>query len=98
VIASISRGASFRGLLAYVPDPKHQPILVGTNMGGRDVPELAREFGTSLRDRRASAAREAVRPVVHVSLSFAREDRRLSHAELKAIDRARKPDDGGRTR
>ena len=47
MIASISRGASFRGLLAYVLDPKHEPVLVGTNMGGRDVPELAKEFGTA---------------------------------------------------
>jgi relaxase-like protein len=85
VIASMSRGVGFRGLIAYVLDAKHDPTLVATNMGGRTVRDLAWEFRAGARQREAEGRTDVLKPVVHVSLSFAPDDRRLSEAELSII-------------
>lgn len=86
MIAKITRGAGFRGTLAYTLGPDHEPEIVGGNMAGRDVPSLAREFA-AVRQLRC----DVEKPVVHVSLSFepgqagGEGDRRLGRQELARL-------------
>jgi hypothetical protein len=86
VIAKITRGGSFRGATRYVLDERrgldreHQPEIVGGNMAGRTSAELTREF-EAVRQQRPDIRK----PVEHVALSFARDDRSLSHEEMARI-------------
>ena len=83
MIARDFRGTGFRGVLKYVLAPEHHPQSVGRNLLMSDSPEdLAREFGV-VRDLRP----DVEKPVHHVALSFALEDRRLEPDELEAIGR-----------
>jgi hypothetical protein len=86
VIAKITRGGGFRGAARYVLDERHglardhQPEIVGGNMAGRASGELTREFD-AVRQQRPDIRK----PVEHVSLSFARDERPLSNEEMARI-------------
>jgi len=86
VIAKITRGTSFKGAARYVLDERHgldhahQPEIVGGNMAGRSSGELTREF-EAVRQQRPDIRK----PVEHVSLSFARDERKLSNDEIARI-------------
>lgn len=86
MIAKITRGKGFRGALQYVLDVEHRPEIIGGNMAGRDVGELAREF-THVRQLRP----DVEKPVVHVAIAFdpgapgRPGDRPLSNRELSRI-------------
>ncbi len=86
MIAKISRGGSFRGAARYVLDerhglgPDHQPEIMGGNMAGRTSGELTREF-EAVRQQRPDIAKA----VEHVSVSFPRDERRLSNDEMARI-------------
>jgi hypothetical protein len=80
VIAKITRGCSFRGAARYVFDERrgldrdHQAEIIGGNMAGRTSAELTREF-EAVRQQRPDIRK----PVEHVALSFARDERPLSN-------------------
>jgi hypothetical protein len=86
VIAKITRGGSFGGAARYVLDERHgldhdrQPEIIGGNMAGRRSGELAREF-EAVRQQRPDIRK----PVEHVSLSFAGDDRPLSNDEMARL-------------
>jgi hypothetical protein len=86
VIAKITRGGSFRGAARYVLDerhglgPDHQPEIIGGNMAGRTSGELTREF-EAVRQQRLDIGKA----VEHVSVSFSRDERRLSNDEMTRI-------------
>jgi len=86
VIAKITRGTSFRGATRYALDERrgldreHQPEIIGGNMAGRTSAELAREFEAVRRQRP-----DIRKPVEHVSLSLARNDRPLPNEEMTKI-------------
>lgn len=86
MIAKITRGGSFRGATRYVLDERRgldqdrQPEIVGGNMAGRTSSELAREF-EAVRQQRPDIRK----PVEHVALSFARDERPLSNEEVARI-------------
>ena len=86
MIAKITRGGSFRGATRYVLDERrgldrdHQPEIVGGNMAGRTSSELAREF-EAVRQQRPDIRK----PVEHVALSFARDERPLSNEDMARI-------------
>jgi hypothetical protein len=86
VIAKITRGGSFGGAARYVLDERrgldhdHQPEIIGGNMAGQTSGELAREF-EAVRQQRPDIRK----PVEHVSLSFARDDRPLSNDEIARL-------------
>jgi hypothetical protein len=86
VIAKITRGGGFRGATRYVLDERRghdhdrQPAIVGGNMAGRASAELTREF-EAVRQQRPDIRK----PVEHVALSFARNDRPLSNEEMARI-------------
>lgn len=86
MIAKITRGSSFRGATRYALDERHgldaehQPEIIGGNMAGRTSSELAREF-EAVRQQRPDIRQ----PVEHVSLSFARDERALSNAEMARL-------------
>jgi hypothetical protein len=86
VIAKITRGGSFRGAARYVLDERrgldrdHQPEIIGGNMAGRTSAELAREF-EAVRQQRPDIRK----PVEHVALSFARDERPLSNDEMAGL-------------
>jgi hypothetical protein len=86
VIAKITRGGSFRGASQYVLDERrsldrdHQPEIVGGNMAGRTSAELTREF-EAVRQQRPDIRK----PVEHVALSFAWDERPLSNDEMARL-------------
>jgi hypothetical protein len=86
VIAKITRGGSFAGAARYVLDERrgldrdHQPEIIGGNMAGRTSRELTREF-EAVRQQRPDIGK----PVEHVALSFARDDRSLSNDEMARL-------------
>jgi len=86
VIAKITRGGSFRGAARYVLDERrgldrdHQPEIIGGNMAGRTSAELTREF-EAVRQQRPDIRK----PVEHVALSFARNERPLSNDEVARL-------------
>jgi hypothetical protein len=86
VIAKITRGGSFRGAARYALDERHgldrdhQPEIIGGNMAGRKSEELTREF-EAVRQQRPDIRK----PVEHVALSFARDERRLSNDEMARL-------------
>ena len=86
MIAKITRGGGFRGAARYVLDerrgldPDHQAEIIGGNMAGRTSDELAREF-EAVRQQRPDIGKA----VEHVSLSFARDERRLSNEEMARL-------------
>jgi hypothetical protein len=86
VIAKITRGGSFRGAARYTLDerrgldPDHQPEITGGNMAGRTSGELTREF-EAVRQQRPDIRK----PVEHVVLSFAYNDRPLSNEEMARV-------------
>jgi hypothetical protein len=83
VIAKITRGGSFRGAARYALDERRgldrdrQPEIIGGNMAGRASAELTREF-EAVRQQRPDIRK----PVEHVALSFARDERPLSNDEM----------------
>lgn len=85
MIFTITRGADFRDLLRYVLGARHNPTLVATNTAGQDVATLTWELTSGERERRLRGRPKVEKPVVHVSLSLARGDRRLSQAELSLL-------------
>jgi hypothetical protein len=86
VIAKITRGGSFRGAARYALDqrrglePDHQPEIIGGNMAGRTSGELTREFEAVQQQRP-----DIRKPVEHVALSFARNERALSNDEMARL-------------
>jgi hypothetical protein len=86
VIAKITRGGGFRGAARYVLDERHgleperQPEIIGGNMAGRTSAELTREF-EAVRQQRPDIRK----PVEHVALSFARDERPLSNDEIARL-------------
>jgi hypothetical protein len=86
VIAKITRGGGFRGAARYVLDerhgldPEHQPEVMGGNMAGRTSAELTREF-EAVRQQRPDIRK----PVEHVAVSFARDERSLSNDEMARL-------------
>ena len=86
MIAKITRGAGFRGAVRYALDERHgldreqQPEIIDDNMAGRTSAELAREF-EAVRQQRPDIRK----PVEHVSLSLARQDRPLSNEEMARL-------------
>jgi relaxase-like protein len=86
VIAKITRGGSLRGAARYVLDERrgldrdHQPEMIAGNMAGRTSAELAREF-EAVRQQRPDIRK----PVEHVALSFARDERPLSNDEMARL-------------
>jgi relaxase-like protein len=86
VIAKITRGGGFRGAARYVLDerhgldPEHQPEIIGGNMAGRTSAELTREF-EAVRQQRPDIRK----PVEHVAVSFARDERPLSSDEMARL-------------
>ena len=86
MIAKITRGGSFRGAARYVLDERrgldrdHQPEMIGGNMAGRTSAELTREF-EAVRQQRPDIRK----PVEHVALSFARDERPLSNDEMARL-------------
>jgi hypothetical protein len=86
VIAKITRGSGFRGAARYVLDerhgldPEHQPEIIGGNMAGRTSAELTREF-EAVRQQRPDIRK----PVEHVAVSFARDERWLSNDEMARL-------------
>jgi hypothetical protein len=86
VIAKITRGGSFRGAARYTLDERrgldrdHQPEIIGGNMAGRTSAELTREFD-AVRQQRPDIRK----PVEHVALSLARDDRPLSNDETALL-------------
>ena len=86
MIARITRGSSFKGAARYVLEERrgldhdHQPEIIGGNMAGRTSRELTREF-EAVRQQRP----EIEKPVEHVALSFARDERRLSNGKMARL-------------
>jgi len=86
VIAKITRGSSFKSAARYILDERrgldhdHQPDIIAGNMAGRTSRELTREF-EAVRQQRPDIGR----PVEHVALSFARDERRLSNEEMARL-------------
>ena len=86
MIAKITRGGNFRGAARYLLDERrsldrdHQPEIIGGNMAARTSAELTREF-EAVRQQRPDIRK----PVEHVALSFARDDRPLSNDELARL-------------
>ena len=86
MIAKITRGGSFRGAARYVLDERRgldhdrQPEIVGGNMAGRTSGELTREF-EAVRQQRPDIRK----PVEHLALSFARDERPMSNEEIARI-------------
>lgn len=86
MIAKITRGGGFRGAARYVLDerrgldPEHQPEIIGGNMAGRTSAELTREF-QAVRQQRPDIRK----PVEHVAVSFARDERSLSNDEMARL-------------
>jgi hypothetical protein len=86
VIAKITRGGNFRGATRYALDERHgldrehQPEIIGGNMAGRSSTELTREF-EAVRQQRPDIRK----PVEHVSLSFARDERPLSNDDMARL-------------
>jgi hypothetical protein len=84
--AKITRGGSFRGAARYALDERrglgrdHQPEIVGGNMAGRTSAELTREF-EAVRQQRPDIRK----PVEHVALGFARDERSLSNDEMSRL-------------
>lgn len=75
------RGAQFRGAINYVLSPEHNPRIIGRNMTLAVTPrDLTRDF-EGVRAERP----DVEKPVHHVVLAFAVEDRRLTPEELEAI-------------
>lgn len=65
MIAKISRGGGFRGVLDYILREKAEPEIIGGNLSGENPREMAEEFGQTRR------LREDIRkPVYHISLSL----------------------------
>ncbi len=86
MIAKITRGGSFRGAARYTLDERrgldrdHQPEIIGGNMAGRTSAQLTREFD-AVRQQRPDIRK----PVEHVALSLARDDRPLSNDEMALL-------------
>ena len=86
MIAKITRGGTFRGAARYVLDERrgldreHQPEIIGGNMAGRKSTELTREFD-AVRQQRPDIRK----PVEHVALSFARDERPLTNDEMAKL-------------
>lgn len=86
MIAKITRGGSFRGAARYVLDerhglgPDHQAEIIGGNMAGRTSGELTREF-EAVRQQRPDIGKA----VEHVSVSFPRDEGRLSDDVMARI-------------
>ncbi len=86
MIAKITRGSSFKGAARYILDERrglhhdHQPEIIAGNMAGRTSRELTREF-EAVRQQRP----DIEKPVEHVALSFARDERRLSNEEMARL-------------
>ncbi len=86
MIARITRGSSFKGAARYILDPRrgldhdHQPEIIAGNMAGRTSGGLTREF-EAVRQQRPDIGK----PVEHVALSFARDDRRLGNDEMARL-------------
>lgn len=78
MIARISKGKNFRGVVAYVlgDKPDGQPDraeVIGTNLGGRNPKEMAQEF-----EAVASHNSRVQKPVRHYSLRLPDQDKRLT--------------------
>ena len=86
MIAKITRGGGFRGAARYVLDERHgldhehQPEIIGGNMAGRTSAELTREF-EAVRQQRPDIRK----PVEHLAVSFARDERPLSNDEMARL-------------
>ena len=86
MIAKITRGGGFPGAARYVLDerhsldPEHQAEIIGGNMAGRTSAELTREF-EAVRQQRSDIRK----PVEHVAVSFARDERPLSNDEMARL-------------
>jgi hypothetical protein len=86
VIAKITRGGSFAGATRYVLDERrgldrdHQPEIIGGNMAGQTSRELTREF-EAIRQQRPDIRK----PVEHVAVSFARDERPLSNDDMATL-------------
>jgi hypothetical protein len=86
VIAKITRGGGFRGAARYVLDERHgvdhehPPEIIGGNMAGRTSAELTREF-EAVRQQRPDIRK----PVEHLAVSFARDERPLSNDEMARL-------------
>ena len=86
MIAKITRGGGFRGAARYVLDERHgldhehQPEIIGGNMAGRTSTELTREF-EAVRQQRPDIRK----PVEHLAVSFARDERPLSNDEMARL-------------
>jgi Relaxase/Mobilisation nuclease domain len=86
VIAKITRGSNFKGAAGYILDERrgldhdHQPEIIAGNMAGRTSGQLTREFEAVRRQRP-----DIGKPVEHVALSFARDDRRLSNDDMARL-------------
>jgi hypothetical protein len=86
VIAKITRGSGFGGVVRYVLDerkglvPDHQPEMIGGNMAGRTSAELVREF-SAVRWLRP----DVQKPVEHVSVSFGKDERPISNDEMARL-------------
>lgn len=87
MIAKLTKGRGFRGALAYLLEgskgtTREGACIVGGNMSGIDVRQLAAEFGV-LRKLRPTLGKA----VCHASISLSPQDRRLTDADLDFIAR-----------
>lgn len=69
MIGSISSGGGFGGLLGYLLAAAKDPEIIGGNVLGFKVAAIAREF-----HRVANKNPRVIKPVRHISISFAEED------------------------
>lgn len=82
MIVKDMRASSFRAAVQYTLRHDHDPQTVGGNVAGRWPGEIVREF-----ERARGLRPDVEKPVHHVALSLAPEDRRLSAPELGEVAR-----------
>lgn len=85
MIAKLTKGTGFRGVLAYLlegkkGEPREHALIIGSNMASESPRRLAQEFGVLRRLRPAVG-----RAVCHASISLAPEDRKLTNDEFSFI-------------
>jgi hypothetical protein len=80
VIGSISSGGGFGGLLGYLLAPAKDPEIIGGNVLGFKVAAIAREF-----HRTARKNPRVLKPVRHISISFAEEDGEINETTKEEI-------------
>jgi Relaxase/Mobilisation nuclease domain len=80
VIGSISSGGGFGGLLGYLLAPAKDPEIIGGNVLGFQVAAIAREF-----HRTARKNPRVLKPVRHISISFAQEDGEINETTKEEI-------------